>query len=78
MKGFDCGLLGCDDYQSPAYLAMNMEYIEIADSLKESDIVSLHCPLTLDTKYLISEKTINLMKRGSMLINTASLVIKDS
>lgn len=71
MKGFGCSLLGYDKYHSPACLALGIRYVELADLLKESDIVSLHCPLLPDTKHLINAKTIKLMKRGSMLINTA-------
>jgi D-lactate dehydrogenase len=78
MKGFDCRLLGYDNYRNTACLALNMKYVDIADLLKESDIVSLHCPLTPDTKHLINEKTINLMKRGSMLINTARGALIDT
>ena len=36
----------------------------------ESDIVSLHCPLTEETKYLINKDSISLMKQGVMIINT--------
>jgi len=71
MKGFNCRLLGCDTYNNPACLALDMKYVDLSDLLTESDIVSLHCPLTEETKYLINEKTLRLMKKGSMLINTA-------
>lgn len=43
----------------------------LADLLKESDIVSLHVPLTNETKGMINKHTIQLMKPGSILINTA-------
>lgn len=78
MKGFQCRLLGCDTYRNPACLALDMKYVELADLLSEADIVSLHCPLTPDTKHLINAKTINLMKQGSMLINTARGALIDT
>jgi D-lactate dehydrogenase len=78
MKGFGCRLLGCASYHNPACLALDMKYVEIADLLKESDIVSLHCPLMPDTEHLINETRINLMKRGSMLINTARDALIDT
>ena len=71
MRGFGCGLLGYDEYQCDACLALGMRYVGLPDLLKESDIVSLHAPLTIDTHHLINKKTIGLMKQGSMLINTA-------
>ena len=37
---------------------------------KNSDIISLHCPLTSDTKYLINKDTISQMKKGVMIVNT--------
>lgn len=71
MKGFGCRLLGYDRYQSPARLTLGMRYVGLPDLLKESDIVSRHAPLTVEPQHLINEKTIGLMKQGSMLINTA-------
>ncbi|MFX6027951.1 NAD(P)-dependent oxidoreductase, partial [Acinetobacter baumannii] len=40
--------------------------------LAESDIVSLHCPLTADTRHLIDAQRLATMKPGAMLINTGS------
>lgn len=39
--------------------------------LQESDVVSIHLPLTPETKYLINEKTLRMMKNSALLINTA-------
>jgi D-lactate dehydrogenase len=71
LKGFGCRLLGYDKYQNGACLALDMRYVGLPDLLMQSDIVSLHAPLTIDTQHLINEKTIGVMKQGSMLINTA-------
>lgn len=49
---------------------LNIEFCDFETILKFSDILSLHCPLTANTKGLISEKEISLMKRGSFIINT--------
>jgi D-lactate dehydrogenase len=78
MQGFGCRLLGYDKYRNPACLALDMRYVDLTDLLKESDIVSLHCPLTPETKHLIDDKAIELMKRGSMLINTARGALIDT
>lgn len=49
----------------------NMEYVDLKTLLKESDFVSLHCPLTPETKHLIGAPELELMKPTSVLINTA-------
>ena len=45
--------------------------IPLSELLQQSDIVSLHCPLTPQTQHLINQKTLSLMKPTSFLINTA-------
>ena len=44
---------------------------DLPDLLRTSDVVSLHCPLTADTKRLLNRDMIQIMKRGAILINTA-------
>ncbi len=49
-----------------------MQYIETLDELlRQSDVVSLHCPFTPDTKGLIGRKQLEIMKKDAILINTA-------
>jgi len=48
-----------------------LEYMSLENLLREADIVSLHVPLTLETRHLIDEKALNLMKDDAYLINTS-------
>ncbi len=48
----------------------NFEYVDLITLFKNSDIVSLNCPLTKETEYIINQKSIESMKVGVMIINT--------
>lgn len=50
---------------------MLAEYVELSTLLRESDIVSLHCPLSQENQELINANSIAKMKDGAILINTA-------
>ncbi len=50
---------------------MGFEYVSLEDLLKQSDIISLNVPYLPSTKHLINDKTIRLIKKGAILINTA-------
>jgi D-lactate dehydrogenase len=78
IAGFGCKLLGCDVYHNPACLELGLEYVDLRRLLRESDIVSLHCPLTPESRHLINSETIAEMKKGSMLINTARGALIDA
>lgn len=71
MKGFGCKLLGHDSYHNPTCLNLGMEYVELPQLFAQSDIISLHCPLTPESHHLINEAAIAQMKSGVMLINTS-------
>jgi len=78
MAGFGCKLLGHDVVQNPECVGIGMKYVPLEQLLRESDIVSLHCPLTPETRHLMNSARIGLMKRGSMLINTARGALIDT
>lgn len=71
MKGFGCELLGYDVFQNQACIDLGLRYVELNDLLAQSDIISLHAPLTPETHHMINADTISYMKRGAMLINTS-------
>ncbi|QDU78837.1 D-lactate dehydrogenase [Polystyrenella longa] len=71
LAGFGCRLLGFDMRPNPGCTNLGMEYVPLEQLLQESDVVSLHCPLTPETHYLVNEETIAQMKPGVMLINTS-------
>ena len=50
---------------------MNFEYVDLDTLYKESDIISLHCPLTDENYKMINEESLNKMKDGVVLINTS-------
>ena len=67
-KGLGCRILGHD-----IAFPTNLEGVEdrsLDQLLQESDIISLHVPLTADTRHLINQENISKMKNGVMLINT--------
>lgn len=71
-KGFEMNVLAHDrKTSSKLSKSLGFKYATISNLLKNSDIVSLHVPLTKETHHLIDKNSIKLMKKGSILINTA-------
>lgn len=78
LVGFGCQILGYDVARNPDCEAIGMTYVPLDQLLAESDILSLHCPLTPETRYLINPSTIEQMKRGAMLVNTSRGAVIDT
>ncbi len=55
-----------------------IEFMSLDELLRQSDIVSLHCPLTPETRGLIDARRLDMMKRGALLVNTARGAVVDS
>ena len=70
MLGFGCKVTAFDVIANRDLEAMGVEFKPLQEVL-ESDIISLHCPLNDQTKHIINENTIAMMKKGVMLINTS-------
>ena len=71
MLGFGTKVLAYDIAESTELKKSGVEYTSLNELLKFADIISLHCPLTTDTKYMINKDTISSMKTGVMLLNTS-------
>jgi glycerate dehydrogenase len=67
---FGMDVLACD-ITATVPEGIEAKLVSMDDLLKHSDIISLHCPLTDDTKWIINRSTIGRMKDGVMIINTA-------
>lgn len=71
MRGFGCQLLGYDLFENPACHDLGLTYLPLEELLQQSDILSLHLPLTPDTYHLINHTTLALLKPTALLINTS-------
>ena len=78
MKGFGCHILAYDVYRNPELEALGGKYVELPELFANSDIISLHCPLTLETHHLINAEAIKQIKSGVMLINTSRGALIDT
>lgn len=70
-QAFGLNVLAFDSYQNPALLSDTCRYVSLDELLANSDIISLHCPLSDSTKEIINKNTISKMKNGVMIINTS-------
>jgi D-lactate dehydrogenase len=71
LSGFGCTLLGHDRYPSAAFEALGGRYVSVDELLASSDVVSLHCPLTEETRHIVNAASLARAKRGSILVNTS-------
>jgi D-lactate dehydrogenase len=78
LRGFGCRVLAYDPYPNPECEAVGVGYTDLSRLFKESDIISLHCPLTPKTHHLIDSKALAKMKKGVMLINTSRGAVIDT
>ena len=78
MQGMGCQVMAFDIIANKDLEAAGVQYLPLKDVLQQSDIISLHCPLTEQTKYIINHDTLDMIKNGAMLINTSRGALIDT
>lgn len=71
LKGFGMRLLVSDPFQNQAALELGAEYVELDTLFRESDVISLHCPLFKENYHMLDAAAFGKMKKGVMIINTS-------
>ena len=74
-KGFGMKILAYDKFPNPD---AGLDYVDLPELFAQSDIISLHCPLTEETHHLINANTIAMMKKGVTIINTSRGALVDT
>lgn len=76
-NGFGMQVLAYDPYPNKE---LEVDYVELEELFRKSDMISLHCPLTSETRHIINQNSIQMMKDGVYLVNTSrgSLIDTDA
>ena len=67
-KGFGMKILAYDKFPNPN---SGLDYVELEELFRNSDIISLHCPLTEETHHMINDEAVEIMKPGVVIVNTS-------
>ncbi len=79
LRGFDMKVLAYDPYPDKKFAsATSVEYVELEKLYADSDVISLHCPLSRDTYHIIDKASLAKMKKGVMIVNTGRGGLIDS
>ncbi len=70
LSGFGCEVLACDPFENESVKSY-AEYVSLETLIKRSDVITLHAPSIAENRHLINADTLNKMKDGVILINTA-------
>lgn len=77
LRGFGMTVLGYDTYPNPV-LADRVQFVDLDELLARSDVITLHAPLTEQTRRLIDAARLRLTKPGVVLINTSRGALIDT
>lgn len=78
LKGLGMNVLCYDPYPSQVAIDLGVTYCELDELLGQSDVVSLHCPMTKENFHLLDSDAFNKMKDGVMIVNTSRGELLDS
>ncbi len=74
-RGFGMNVLAYDLFPNPS---LDVNYVSLDELLEKSDVISLHCPLTNETRHIINAESLDKMKPSAILINTSRGGLIDS
>ena len=79
MKGFGMKIIAYDPYPNEKWAAESgAQYVSKEEIFQQSDVLSLHCPLTEETKHIVNHDTMKMMKHDAVIINTGRGALIDS
>lgn len=78
LLAFGARVLAFDPAPDPALASAGVHYAELPTLFAESDVLSLHCPLTPATRHLIDDAALRAMKPGALLVNTSRGAVVDT
>jgi D-specific alpha-keto acid dehydrogenase len=73
LRGFGCRILAYDTRP-----ATSADYVSLGELLQQSDVVTLHTPLTAETHHLLDRRSIERMKHGAVIVNTGRGALLDT
>lgn len=78
-QSFGMKILAYSRHPEKSLVSDTMQYVSLNSLFEQSDVISLHCPLTDDTKGIINRKSIEKMKDGVIVINTSrgALIVEE-
>lgn len=77
-SGFGCNVIAFDHKPSAELKALGVKYVSFEGLLRDSDVMSLHVPLTTQTHHLFGDRAFDQMKPGAILINTGRGALIDA
>ncbi|NOH35566.1 2-hydroxyacid dehydrogenase [Vibrio chagasii] len=78
LKGLGMNILCYDPYPNPLAVDLGAKYVELDELYKESDVISLHCPMSKENYHLLDATAFEKMKDGVMIVNTSRGELLDS
>jgi D-lactate dehydrogenase len=78
LSGFGVTLLGADIRPNPECDALGVRYHPIDEVLRASDIITLHCPLSPETRHLLDARRIAIIRPGALVVNTSRGALIDT
>ena len=77
-RGFGAKVIAHDPYPNESCREMGVEYVSLENLLERSDVISLHCPLTEETRHLIDADAVARLKPGVLIVNTSRGAVIDT